>query len=271
MDSHIELPENTIKTWETEPEKDNTTDYIKNELELDNVNFLEKNEIIIEEEKSISWINGSIKLIEGENLSHFLQRYPYWKNKNNNLLWNSANKLQFLGNKKYWNYLRNIYYWFRNIKALKILNENFESEILNLIKNPNKEEWVWIILRIYKCKIFYLKEISDEIGNEFVNILENITSKRLDFENPSKALDYCLVPFRNIYIYLSNQKINNKNENPEIEIIAENIIHELNLIEENAEVSDIESVKFNKMLYNSLSKNDISTKKRDKKNNHKFN
>ena len=96
-------------------------------------------------------------------------------------------------------------------------------------------------------------------------------SKRLNFENPSKALDYCLVPFRNIYLYLCNQKINNKNENPEIEIIAENIIHELNLIEENAEVSDIESVKFNKMLYNSLSENDIPTKKRDKKNNHKFN
>ena len=79
MDSQIELPENTMKTWETEPENENTTDYIKTKFELDNVNFLEKNENVIEEEKSISWINGSIKLIEGENLSHFLQRYPYKK------------------------------------------------------------------------------------------------------------------------------------------------------------------------------------------------
>ena len=116
-----------MKTWETET--DNTTDYIKTKLELDNVHFQEKNIKVIEEEKSIRWINGSIKLIEGETLSHFLQRYPYQKYMNNNLLWNSANKLQFLGNKKYWNYLRNIYYLFRNIKVLKILNENFESEI----------------------------------------------------------------------------------------------------------------------------------------------
>ena len=102
-----------------------------------------------------------------------------------------------------------------------------------------------------------------------MRILEDIISKRLSFENPCKALDYCLGPFKIIYLYLGNQKINNKNENPEIEIIAENIIHELNLIEVKAEVSDIESVKFSKMLYNSLSENNISTKKRDKKYKHK--
>ena len=177
------------------------------------------------------------------------------------MLWNSVNKLQFLGNKKYWNFLRNIYYWFRNIKALKIINENFESEILNLIEKPNKEEWIWIIFRIYKCKVFYQKEINDEIGNEFVCILEDIFSKRLSFENPCKALDYCLGPLKNIYFYLYQLKINNKNENPEIEVIAENIIHELNLIEEKTEVSYIELLKFNKMLYNSLFENDKSTKK----------
>ena len=51
MTTPIELPENTMKIWYTEPETDNIIDYIKNKLELDDVNSQEKMKTLLKKKK----------------------------------------------------------------------------------------------------------------------------------------------------------------------------------------------------------------------------
>ena len=269
--SPIKELKSCLKNGSTELQTDNTVVCKHSELQINQLDSQSLSVHTVEVEKSFIGLNGSIRLIEGENFSHFIQRYPYKKTKNNTLLSNSANKLKYLENKNYGNFVRNIFYCFRNIKALKILDMKYESEILDLIENPQIKKCISIIIKIYNSKIIYQNAPDDDKGTQFVIALKEVNCNRQSYDNTIKALDYCLIPLKNIYFYLWKQNIDYKNKNPQIEIIPENIIHEINLNEEKIKVSDMEADKFNKILFKSIIEKDRSIKRRDKKYKDKFN
>ena len=76
-------------------------------------------------------LNGSIKLIEGENLTSFLQRNPYKSNWNDPSQSKAYNRMKFVKQQKYSQFLINIFYWFNNLNAIKALDDRYSTKLID--------------------------------------------------------------------------------------------------------------------------------------------
>ena len=114
------------------------------------------------------------------------------------------------------------------------------------------------------------KKPNDYKAIQFINTLEKIYSNRSPFETTLKAINYWFMPFKHIQDYLYFWRNNLINEGHKVEIIPENIIHELNYKEQKLKTSDQESNKFNQDLKKSIYEIRNHPKKREIKYKNKF-
>ena len=208
-------------------------------------------------------LNGKVVLIDGENLTSFLNRYPYSRNKNKGSLSNSSNRLKFWNEKRYSNFLRNLFYCYKNVNALAILDGRYKERILLFLQNPSKSEAKLLIEWIYYYKEFFIKKPTTYLAIKFIDILNTILWNSRNFKDSIEGIDFCFKPFKYIHYYLSQYEIQMKNEKPVIEIYPESIIHDLNIEESKNQLSDKISSNFNRILYNSIYEKKYSNKKRN--------
>ena len=138
-----------------------------------------------------------------ENLSSFLKRNHYTKNHRDFSLSKGANQLKFLAEKKTSNWYRNIFYWYKNIGAIKTFLSDNKFNILKFVQSPSIKASKYIIQSIEMFRSGFEKYPKGTLAIKFLTEL----NKSLDsnkFDDPCKGLDYVLKPIKYICNYLSD-------------------------------------------------------------------
>ena len=147
---------------------------------------------------------NTIKLIDGENLASFLKRNPYKKNKNNIYLSNVSNKLKHCKEKRYTNWIRDLYYCYNNIDSISILNSNLKEFIMKFLENPTIESTQMIIDMLELSRKMFEKKIICVEVREIMNLINSkIKDEKNKVTSPMKAFNYLLKPFIWIKNYIS--------------------------------------------------------------------
>ena len=197
-------------------------------------------------------LNENVTLFEGENLATFLRRYPYSKNKNNVLLSSSSNRLKYLNEKRYSNFLRNLFYCYKNIKAIEILDDRYKEKLIKFLQTPSKYKAKQLIDAINYYREFFTIKPTTYKALKFVDTLNSILGDQKRFVDSIEAIDFWFKPLRYIYNYLNQFEVQKKNEKPVVEMQPESIIHDLNIEEFKNPLSGKLSDKLNASVKSSI-------------------
>ena len=164
---------------------------------------------IIKQREYLIW-KKSIKLIEGENLTQFLKRNSYTKNKKDPKLSNISNRLKYCNEKRHTNWLRNLFCWFNNIEAITVLNWNAKDFILKFLEDPTVKGAENIIDNLELARSLFNKERMHEDVCRVIELINlKIKDKKRHILKQSDAFEYLIKPFIYIKTYISH-RINNE-------------------------------------------------------------
>ena len=206
---------------------------------------------------------NTIVIMSNDNLARFLKRNPYTKHQKDSNFSKKANQLKFLDEKKTSNWYRNLFYCFKNIKAIEPFVPNIN--VMKFIQNPSIKTANLIFQNMEMYRSGFQKYPRGTLAIKFLNDL-NMCQTQIKFTEALEGLDYVIKPIKYICKYLTEININNSSENEEIDIQMERQIMDQNAIEASTMNRSDESYCFNFDLKNRI----YEIKDKDKKRNLKF-
>ena len=237
----------------------------------DEVPLLKNVKIRQQENFSYIWSKIGDRVIvtfSDDNLSKFIKRHPYTKNKNDKKLSKNANKLRFLEEKKQTNWYRNIFYWVKNIDVIKCLIGKEIEYYLKFVENPTIEKAMKIIDDLVMWRNGFEKYPKSLKAIEFKEKLETLWIQKKS--NPLDGIDYLIKPIQEIMKYLKEIDEKKLLKKTELDMKLENTILKQKLTEVNFKIADKQESMFNMNLKKKIYEERDLDKKRNIKYNYKF-